>query len=332
MEASSKYTTLCEKDQQVLDALVDVGFDAGKLPADKRQRGQRMVQWLGLMDHLPEESTGDLLVARTLAAIEDQRHQDNLSQHIDRMAGPGEQTAPRGGALPMRVHLRELVATAAMFLIGVSLMWPMLASARSTARQVACQANLASAGMGLTSYAADHRGSMPATRAQLGSPWWLTNQFDEHGNAMSNSAHLFVAVREGYVPVQSLSCAANPNALAEFTQGMRDWPSAQAASFSYQNQYTANKPKLDAGPNIAILADKNPFFTTGQFHFELAPNHNSFNHGQGQNVLMTNGSVMWLDNPRLKNDDNIFHAGTDGFDYYTGLEGPASESDSFLVP
>jgi hypothetical protein len=329
MEAADSYNTLCPQDQTAVDALVEAGFDLEALSDSHRRRGERVMQLLGLLDQLPHEEPGDLLVARTMAAIENTRHQERLSQHIDRLAGAGSGTGSGG---PIRVHLRELVATAAMFLIGVSLLWPMLASARSTARQVACQSNLANAGLGLTSYAADHLGAMPATAAKLGSPWWLTNQFDDQGNALSNSAHLFVAVHNGYVPVQSLSCAANADALAALAPGMRDWPTAKSASFSYQNQYAARKPRIDGATTIALLADKNPFFEPGRFHFDLAPNHNSFNHGRGQNVLMTNGQVMWLDNPRLANDDNIFHAGDDGFDNYTGLEGPADIGDSFLVP
>ncbi|QNN23767.1 hypothetical protein HED60_16315 [Planctomycetales bacterium ZRK34] len=329
MEPADSYNTLCTQDQAALDALVEAGFELDALEDSLRERGQRVMQWMGLLDHLPTEEPSDLLVAKTMAAIENTRHQEQLSQHIDRLAGAG---AAVGSGGPMRVHLRELVATAAMFLIGVSLLWPMLASARSTARQVACQSNLANAGLGLTSYAADNLGAMPATAAKLGSPWWLTNQFDDEGNALSNSAHLFVAVHNGYVPVQSLSCAANPDALAKLAPGMRDWPAARTASFSYQNQYASRKPRIDGATTIALLADKNPFFEPGRFHFDLAPNHNSFNHGQGQNVLMTNGQVMWLDNPKLANDDNIFHAGNDGFDNYTGLEGPADIEDSFLVP
>lgn len=329
MEPADSYNTLCPQDQAALDALVEAGFELDALEDSLRERGQRVMQWMGLLDHLPTEEPSDLLVAKTMAAIENTRHQEQLSQHIDRLAGAGSAVGSGG---TMRVHLRELVATAAMFLIGVSLLWPMLASARSTARQVACQSNLANAGLGLTSYAADNLGAMPATAAKLGSPWWLTNQFDDEGNALSNSAHLFVAVHNGYVPVQSLSCAANPDALAKLAPGMRDWPAARTASFSYQNQYASRKPRIDGATTIALLADKNPFFEPGRFHFDLAPNHNSFNHGQGQNVLMTNGQVMWLDNPKLANDDNIFHAGNDGFDNYTGLEGPADIEDSFLVP
>ncbi|MBI1369921.1 MAG: hypothetical protein GC162_14860 [Planctomycetes bacterium] len=320
--------TLSPQDQTVLDALIDSGFDLGALDEIHHDRAHRIMELLGLLDHLPTPSTGDLLVPRTLELIESTRRQEALSQQIDHLTGSG------GGFGPLRVDMRELVATAAMFLIGVSLLWPMLSSVRSTARQVACQANLAGAGMGLISYAADNRGSMPATKSRLGSPWWLTNQFDEQGNALSNSAHLFVAVRDGYVTLKLLSCSENPEAPESLPTDARDWPTFASASFSFQNQYSRNKASLEGGPLIAILADKNPFFETGHYRMGLARDTSSFNHGAdgGQNVLMTNGQVTWLDNPHLANDDNIFHAGDEGFDNYTGLEGPTSVDDSFLVP
>ena len=40
----------------------------------------------------------------------------------------------------------------------------------------------------------DNLGAMPATAAKLGSPWWLTNQFDDEGNALSK---LLAALENG---------------------------------------------------------------------------------------------------------------------------------------
>jgi hypothetical protein len=318
---------LSPADEQAIDALVAHGFESANVSADLRPRADLALNLLGTLDSLPAPSTGDLLVVRTLQTIQKSVEQQRLSQQIERLAVPGS-----GG-----LSLRELVAVAAMFMIGISLMWPMLSSARSTSRQVACSANLAAAGMGLTSYAADFRGAMPAVAANLGDPWWLTNEFNSDGTAKSNSAHLFQAALMGHVALSDLRCPENLQAPTQLTAGMRDWPTNAAASFSYQNQYAQKKPKLDGSVNMAILADKNPFFQPGKYNLELrqqlpfagSPNHLARG---GQNVLLTTGEVAWMTKPLLDSGDNIFHVGSEGLDYYTGREGPADVSDSFLVP
>jgi hypothetical protein len=185
----------------------------------------------------------------------------------------------------------------------------------------------------MATYAADHAGAMPATKARLGDPWWMTGEFDEQGYAQSNSAHLFVMVRNGYVRIGTLRCPDNPHAPESVKPEARDFASYAATSFSYQNQYTTRKAHLTGGPVIAILADKNPFFEPGKYRLELRPDTNSKNHtSRGQNVLLTDGRVAWLTHPTLESGDNIFHAGDEGLDNYTGLEAPADEHDSFLVP
>lgn len=320
--------SLCDADRVVVDALMECGFDAGAVAEEVRPRAQQCLRLLGTLEALPADSTGDLLAARTLRYVQRNLEQQRVSQQIDRLAAP----------VSSGLSLRELIAVAAMFLIGVSLMWPMLGSARSAARQVACQANLASAGMGLSSYAADYRAAMPATSVHLGDPWWLTNQFNPDGSAKSNSAHLFVAVRTGHLNLSSLACPENSHAATDLEPGMRDWPNNLAASYSYQNQFTDRKPRLNGGHTLAILADKNPFFEPGVYHMELRyqrPQPVSFNHASrgGQNVLMTSGDVQWLTRPLVRGGaDNIFHVGNNGIDHYTGREGPASLDDSFLVP
>lgn len=319
-----RITDLSEGDRRALDALVQAGLDSQNVPADHRPRAERLAATLSLLDHMPEERTGDLLAARTLQRIERRRQQDRFTQQIEGLAAGG------GGFSGFR--LSDAAAAAAVFLISISLLWPMLSSARGTARQIACQSNLAAAGLGLTTYGADHEGAMPATQANLGDPWWLTGRFDSEGNAQSNSAHLYVMVRDGYARMGDLCCPENPDATHNADPKARDWAHNDACSFSYQNQYTSRKPRIGRGPTIAALADKNPFFAPGTYRFELEHDTNSRNHThRGQNVLLTSGEVLWLTRPVLRDNDNIFHAGDKGLDYYTGVEAPAHEADSFLV-
>ncbi len=318
---------LCEADAAAVDALVESGFDLAAVPAGEQARGRKVLALLGTLDHLEAPSTGDLLAARTMQSIQRHIEQQRLGQQIDRLS-----SMPGSG-----LSLRELVAVAAMFLIAVSLMWPLLGSARSAARQAACSANMGFTGQVMSTYAADYNSAMPAAAVHLGDPWWLTNKFNTDGTALSNSAHLFLLARTDRIRIDVLSCPENADRTVKLDPTARDWAEARCSSFSYQNQYTNLKPRLNGGPNIALLADKNPFFQPGKYRMDLRyqrPQALSENHASrgGQNVLMTSGEVEFMTKPVVSSDDNIFHAGTDGQDNYTGREGPADINDSFLVP
>lgn len=318
---------LCEADCAALDALIEAGFEPERVDGERRPRAERLAATLSLLDHLGDDRPAGGLVNRTLQHVSQPGQQPGFDP-------PGDHLHDGGGGLSgLRLNVKDVAAAVAILLVGVSLLWPTLSSIRGTARQLACQSNLASAGAALASYGADHQGLMPATRARLGDPWWSTGHFDESDYAHSNSAHLFVLVAEDYIRLGQLACPENPDAVTERQPEWRDWPKAAAVSFSYQNQYAEQKPRLDRGPRIAVLADKNPFFEPGEYHRELPRDANSPNHTRrGQNVLLTDGHVAWLTKPLLEGRDNIFHAGAEGRDHYEGLESPVSADDSFLVP
>jgi len=315
---------LSPEDEQALDVLIAAGLNPVAVAPQHRRRAEAVARTLALLDHLPEERTGDLLVERTLQAVERERQKETFAQQIESLS--------RGRSAMAGVSLRDVAAMAAMFILTVSLLWPMLNAARTNARQIACQANLGMAGQGLMTYAADFGGAMPVTRFQPGDHWNRVNQFDQQGNAQSNSAHLFVAVRNGYVSLRDVGCPDNADAPKSLPDGARDFPRCSAISYSYQNQYTARRPRLNRGIIMAIMADKNPFFEGESYHWDMRPDTNSSNHTRrGQNALMSDGRVRWLSKP-FCDRDNIFHIGDEGWDYYTGQEAPASVDDAFLVP
>ncbi len=325
-------SNLCSEDQAALDALLEAGFDPTAVADEHRERAARLAQMMGLLDHLPAPSPGDLLAERTIDMLAKARQKERYTQQIHTLTGSAG--APR-------MRLTELAAIAAMVIVSVSLIWPTLGRARDRATQYACQNKLAAAGMGFTSYAAANQGLMPAVKSRPGDPWWHLNQFDSHGNARSNTAHLFVLVRGGYVKPEDLACAGTPSSVKKVSLTLRDWPKAHYNSFSYQNQFTAKPHRLDRQMTIAILSDKNPLFTQGSFNRNLAPTAISRNHLSlgGQNVLMSSGEVKWLTAPMINETDNIWHAENKVDDLiqgqlinYLGSEAPAHENDSFLVP
>jgi len=229
----------------------------------------------------------------------------------------------------------DLAAVAAMLMITVSLAMPMLERSRADAQRLAGQSNLHAAAAGFTAYAGAHDGDLPAVKAHRGDSWWHVGRFNEDGSARSNSAHLFLLIRTRAVDPQDLICPANPHAVADVNPDTeRDWPSAASISFSYQNQFTNDRPKFGRGPTIAILGDKNPLFAPDQYRDNLPADARSPNHADlgGQNVLMNDGTVRWITDPVLQDrrPDNIWHI--EGHTRYTGTETPEDASDTFLVP
>jgi len=342
-----KVTGLCPADAQALDAMIE-SLAAGSEPVpcagrggsggtqashesdELSERARTVSQVLSLISQSPAQESPADLVQRTLARVSDSNQRQQFAQQIQALGSPS-----------FGFRWSELWAVAAVLLIGVSLLWPAMQRTRADARRVACANNLASVGASIGRYAADHRNTMPRRGgAKPGSVWWNVGQAPlPGGRVRSNSAHLFVLVRKEYATPRQLSCPDNSHAPHGISTSDHDWASAQAVSYSYQNQYHRYPMRLDQLSDIAILADKNPLFVkqpghaTGLMHRQdLDRNTSSAFHGRlgGQNILTVSGQVLWNDKPVGPNGDNIWVIR--GIDTYRGIEVPQDLDDSFLVP
>lgn len=316
---------LCREDARALDALVEQAFNVNAVPARHQPRAEKLMDVLELLEHTPAANPGDILVHQTLTRVSRARQQERFTQQIQQLGG-----SSTGGP---GFRLGELVAAAAVVLISVSLIWPVLARSRAGSQQFACKQNLAAAGRGMIAYGQENAGFMPAMASRAGSTWWNVGKVAEDGKAQSNSQHLMVLVRNGHVTLKDLSCPANPHAMTRARQGnLVDWPDMQSISFSYQNQFTPSEQRIDGRRRIAVLADKNPLIWPGEYRADLpatalSPNHHTLG---GQNVLLTTGNVVWMPTPVLEDGDNIWQVkGTFGS---TGTEVPLDPDDSHLVP
>jgi hypothetical protein len=318
---------LTPADQQALDALLEAGFELEHVSANLRDRAGRIGQLLGLLDALPEPSAGDLLVERTLTAVAQTRQTETAAAATD-----GGLDAGHG----LSIRWRDLTAVAAMLLITMSLALPMLNQNKHQARLLACQANLATAGMGFGRYAGDHGGALPSVEAHTGDTWWDTNAFNKDGSTRSNSAHYYLLIRTGYVTADRMACASDPNKprVVRITTNVRDFADRESIPFSYANLFAQHKPTW-TGPKRVILVDRNPLFVTTD-KGKLAPSATdvlSPRHAElgVQNTLFNDGSVIAMDAPTLDDGDNIWHL-QDHDGAYTGNEIPLDELDDFLVP
>jgi len=309
------------------------GSDDGAADPQRVARVQALLAPLDGLDDDPELQAPDDLAERTLERVRQAKQSERFAQQVQMLS------APRSS-----FGLSEVLSVAAVLLIAVSLAMPMLSRTRTEAQRLACQNNLAAAGMGFGRYAQDFEGALPQTVADPNGAWWDVGEVtDAHAPVRSNSAHLYVLVRGRYVQPGALSCPSNEYAAdpAKLTIHRRDWPNAASVSFSYQNQKGRVVFRIDRAPHTAVLADRNPLFVSGEsdharFNARIRFDAPSNAHRRtGQNVLLATGGVNWTVKPMVAlplqaDADNIWTAR--GVKNYNGTEAPADEHDSFLVP
>ncbi|MEM1446890.1 MAG: hypothetical protein AAGF84_12600 [Planctomycetota bacterium] len=340
-EQPVEVTTLSEDDGRALDAVLANGGQPGPLPAGLGERATKVSGVLSLLDQYPggHESSFDFsggaaghedLVQRTLAATAEARQRERFAQQIEMFAEPRR---------TLGVSFRQVIAAAAVILLGVSLLMPALANQQQAQQIAACSYNLGVAGQQMGQYALDHAGILP--RGPVGDSWIKTGQpdaIDDAGRYQSNSAHLYLLIRQGYTAPSRLACASNKTAVVSMPgSGQLDWDSHQAISYSYQNQHGVAPIRLDlASPRLAVLADKNPLFIfrDGKVVHDRDADRDAastLHNGAGQNILTLDNRVSWSVAPRV-GDDNVWQIQGHAGDYH-GTEVPAdSQRDSFLVP
>jgi len=286
---------------------------------------------LALIGSSPTEEPGDDLVDRTMRRV---ISATSIDFDVMRM-----QSTPAGSASTLPIRLGEIVAVAAMVLIGASLALPVLVRTREDALRVACQANMSASGKAFAAYAADYIGAMPRGRVEANATWYhIGRAMSAADPVRSNSSNLYLLGRTGYIDPNTLACPSNEHSPRGMTRDMYDWASAEAVSYSYQNQFGRRTTRLHETPYLAVLADKNPKFLIRQGETDsltylgfTSRNSPSLAHGiRGQNILMADGSVWGSVHPIIPGGDNIWLARD--VEEYVGNEVPAGPDDTFLVP
>ncbi|MCA9281967.1 MAG: hypothetical protein H6812_11005 [Phycisphaeraceae bacterium] len=261
------------------------------------------------------------LIDRTMGLIE------AASRPIQMPPVSAEETGTRGWSF----RLRDVLSIAAVLLIGISVMWPMLVASREQARMIRCADNSGRAGVGFTSFATDHDGRLPQT-AGLGSvPWWNVGE-----ETASNSSNLYRLADLGYVQFADLACPGNPDACTcPSHEAARDWKSLEQVSYSYQIPASI-RPLLQPGDMVVLMADRSPVILRAIRGEAIDPDALSPNHGgRGQHVLMSDGSIRLLLTPHLDSGDNIWLPGSvegDAVPTLSGFERPSDATDAFVGP
>ncbi len=319
---------LSGEDAEALEAWVLAGYDAEHVPGPLRARARRLESMAALARAASEADaeSRESLIERTLAAAE-------------------ANTAPipisMGRRLTTPARWRDLVSVAALVLIGVSVVWPVLSTVRAGARRTECAGNLGLVASAMGVYAGDNRDALPMASAGFGggSTWWSV------GTPSSNSANLYTLVRERYAGLAALACPGNPRApTVELRPGAIDWGSLDEISYSYQIMRGEQRPAWSKGGRVVIVADRSPVVLRAVRREWIRPMENSPNHGgHGQDVMFSDGSVEWRRTPVTDDDDNIWLpaqieeiirqvAATGTYEPLKGTETPRSAEDSFVGP
>jgi hypothetical protein len=305
------------------------GFAAGEEPIEA-------VRVLQLLDYGFSE-TGEDRAARvervlsTLGSSDGHRE----GQRAFRMSPPSAGEVYR----TRRIRFSDLVAVAAVLLVGTTILFPQLFSVRSMAEEIRCAQNMQRAGLGFSLFANEHDGHLPAREsagpgeARSGS-WWLVGD-----SSSSHSANLFVLVRHEYVPLEALACPGNHRAALDHGKTLEaDWQSHEQVSYSYQ--LFDGRPPRFSDPGIKLLlADRSPVISRAMRGETADATENSHNHrGRGQNLLLPNFAVYFAYSPEMQTgagEDNIWiprsHEGDPSRVRLTGSERPAP-SDAFVGP
>jgi hypothetical protein len=286
MSASHGYASdLPPEEQRLLEALLECGFDVeaaaetlGPITATQRQRLQRLSSVFGLLNDYPVEDCDEALLDAGMARIS--RHEAQRSAGMT--LANAREGRERGRFLPFR--LPDFISVAAVFLIGASIGWPMLTTVRNRSIDQSCQNNMRHMALAFSHYADDHNGAMPyglAGIAVSGASW----------DTVPNVLNLGPMLDGDYCNRGHLNCPGNHD----------------GKNYSYQWQKPGRGMRWNVGRVTVVLGDRNPIIDAAKVGIEvpstiLSPDHG----GRGQNTLATDGATIWLDEPVVGTQDNIW--------------------------
>jgi hypothetical protein len=293
------------------------------------------------LDSLPEHTCPDHLEEKTIARLKAAAHssQMKLQQLIaaEQMRGASARTS-------FLRSFGKIVAAAAVIVLVAGTYFTTTGYMRQQSWQTACNAQLQRIGSGLLSYRNDNNGELPMVATTAGDPWWKVGYKPDSNTNHSNTRHIYLLVRNGYVKPAEFICPGTktPNTAdlekIQFGQ-LRDFPGRQFVSYSFRIRCPKPTNSQTACQGV-LISDMNPLFEHLPKEFEQFKLQvdeklkmlNSLNHNRrGQNVLFDDGSAGFVKTRFVGvNDDDIFTL--QNTTLYQGSETPDREADAFLAP
>ncbi|MEM7230116.1 MAG: hypothetical protein AAF432_15015 [Planctomycetota bacterium] len=302
-EPRGQHVELSADDARLLDALMESGFEPDALEAlsaDDRARVDRLMSVFGLMGDYPVDDASESLVHATIARIDQADREREERMTLSAASTPG-----RGFRF---MRLPDFVTVAAVLLIAASVALPVMSNIRRQSIDLKCENNLRQLGYAFSTYAADNNGLMPAAQqAGIAHPW----------NSFSNIMNLNPLTHGEYCSADCLHCPGNKK--------------PTGPSYSYQWQSGEGRRWEGGQGMLIVMGDRNPLVDAARQGLTTPPPGSmSLNHGgRGQNVLRSDGTTMFLNNPVVGRGDNIWLP--NGAKKLMNGVSPSDESDVFLL-
>jgi hypothetical protein len=295
---------LTPNDRRLLDALIEAEFDLESMEfisEAERERLQTLSNLFGLLNDYPVEEADDTLLHATLASID--RHDRERAEAL-KLDPILENSENRGRGF--RIPLPELFAMAAVILIMVGVGWPIMGKLRANSVDRTCANNMRVMAQAFGTYATDYQNVLPTATAGVGPASW---------DQVRNIVNLRPLVEYGYCDHDHLNCP-----------GHHD---PYGSSYSYQWKPPSSLLQWGNGPDRVILGDRNPLIDATISGHSVPANTMSNNHGgRGQNVILSDGSILWLTQPKVGRD-NIWLP--EGATFLQTGQQHADANDAFLV-
>jgi len=270
--------TLTEADANMLDRLVEAGFDPSKitgLDAADQARLDRLVSLMGLLDAYPAEELSNedrsTLVNATLARIDRAE-----GEQVDRM-----RLQPGAGSTS-RMGVPELIAVAAIIILGLSIIFPMMNATRETSTRSVHRNNLAQIGGAFFNNASDNDGLLANTNA----PEW-----DDLFGETTNRLDLQPLVEQDYL---------KPDVAG--LNGESPW--------SYQTQPRTHVFLASQPDRTVLMGNRNPYMTrevVSQFSFEGERGNLEImlieTHVWSPSLLLSDNSIQDIEGHAYEGDD-----------------------------
>ena len=308
-----------DADGEALAALLELrrqGLETGPMPAGAKVRAERVAGVLSLMDRVKDEPVPGGLVKRTMQTIERDREEERRRSAM-RIGGPND-TRPGG------FNIRQLATTAALLLMVLSVLVPMLQKGQRDAQIAECSQNLAGLGADLQSFAIDNKASARPT-ASTHSPGifkelsGFARKDLDGAEVPASRVNLFVLLDQRRIESQHMACpSADPKTNAGYYNGQNPIAGGPLRVFLQSRPiFSDTNPLYRVTPKGLVRDTTIPGLTRSQNH-----------DGVGQNVLVSDGSVKWTVRPAVlntsKQEDNIWLLQPSG--------DAQSEPDVFLTP
>ncbi len=322
-----------QKETAEAEALISTNKEAAEIHS-------KLKAAIAPLDSLEPEPCPDELVEHTIWRVN--KLADSSQRQLQQLLA-SEQTRNVTTKSQLWWNLGKIAAAAAVFMLIVGVLVPVLGVVRQKYWRQQCQMQMGGVFQGLSNYMSDYDGQMPAVATIAGAPWWKVG--DQGRENHSNTRHIYLLVKGGYVDLNNFVCPCCKNGKPfQITPSQirtyKDFPDRKYVTYSFQiSCRMTGSGKLLC--RKVLMADRNPLFEelpkefSRQFRLQLNRKLltlNSSNHNRrGQNVLFGDGCVEFLKTRFIDiTKDDIYTL--QDTDIYQGCEVPSCEADSFLAP